>query len=123
MYDYDRRTAMEHATPGAKKKYLQGHPDADPKNHTVAKPKRPVRPVKEFGHWAKEDVVKHDVPPDARREILDLSKKLDGLEKKRQKLNADDEYGTQQQMTQHWEKLKKLYHEHIGFDPQYPGFW
>jgi hypothetical protein len=26
---------MEHATPEALKKYLQGHPKADPKNHTV----------------------------------------------------------------------------------------
>lgn len=31
--------AMEHATPEALKKYLHDHPDADPKNHTVKKPK------------------------------------------------------------------------------------
>lgn len=121
MYDYDRRKmAMEHASPEAKKKYLHDHPDADPKNHSV---RRPMRPVKEFAHWAKEDVNKYDVPANEKREILELSKKLDGLEKKRQKLNADDEYNTQQEMTKHWDKLKKLYLEHIGFDPQYPGFW
>jgi|SRR5688572_2935137 len=132
MYDYDRRrtlaslrSAIEFATPEAMKKYLEEHPDADAKAHSVKKPsrKRPVRPVKEFGHWAKEDVAQYDVPADAKREILQLSKTLDSLEKKRQKLNADDEHNVQQEMTRNWEKLKKLYTEHIGFDPQYPGFW
>lgn len=31
------RTAMEHSSPEALKKYLKEHPDADPKNHTVQK--------------------------------------------------------------------------------------
>jgi len=98
MYDYDRRAA-------------------------VAPQRRPVRPVKTFTHWAKEDVRKYRVPVAAQREILRLAKELDTLEARRQKLGADDEFSIQHQMTQEWEKLKALYVEHIGFDPPYPGFW
>lgn len=63
------------------------------------------------------------MPATAQREILRLAKELDTLEARRQRLNADDEFSIQRQMTQEWERLKALYVEHIGFDPQYPGFW
>ncbi len=40
MYDYDRRRfAMEFGTEDALKKYLQAHPKADPKKHSVRGPK------------------------------------------------------------------------------------
>jgi hypothetical protein len=39
LYSYDRRTAMEHATEEARKKYLRDHPNADSHHHTVEKGK------------------------------------------------------------------------------------
>lgn len=38
LYNYDRRrfVAMEHPSEEARKKYLEKHPKADPKNHTVS---------------------------------------------------------------------------------------
>ena len=44
------KTAMEHATEGARKKYLQKHPKADPKRHTVKDDQRPESEVNPKQH-------------------------------------------------------------------------
>jgi hypothetical protein len=44
---YLSKIAKEHSSPEALKKYLQSHPKADPKKHTVKKPSGEKKPTKE----------------------------------------------------------------------------
>lgn len=128
MYDYDRRKlAMEHATPGAKKKYLKEHPDADPKNHTVSKGKGSgggggASRKQETDKLLKE----YGTKPGLERKVKELkedAQALDRLEQDYSQLPADEHYSMQSKIEKAFDDYSKKLEHCTGFKPKKPWYY
>jgi hypothetical protein len=129
MYDYDRRLrrAMEFSSPEARKKYLQNHPNADPKKHSVSE-------RKDSGGGSSPDRTKetdrlldqYGTKPGLERKITklkDSARELERLENDYSKLGPDDHYSMQRKIEQSFDEYAKLLEYCTGVKAKKPWYY